>query len=199
MDSSNTSFKKAIAPTPAKQDGGEANVKQLISKATAEHIFGTEIRPAELEDLNKCLATFEINTPQRKRHFMAQIAHESGGLRWLKELASGDDYEWRDDLGNNQAGDGRKYKGSGSLQLTGRANYQALSDFLKDPRVMEGCDYVAENLAFTSAGFWWRNNNMNALCDRPYVTVEMITRRLNGGINGLDDRIHYYQKACEVI
>lgn len=170
----------------------------MISKATAEHIFGTEIKPVELADLNKCLATFEINTPQRQRHFMSQISHESGGLRWLKELATGDDYEWRDDLGNNQAGDGRKYKGSGAIQLTGRANYQAFSDFIKDPRVMEGCNYVAEVYPFSSAGFWWRNNKMNALCDRPDVTVEMITRRVNGGINGLDDRIHYYKKACEL-
>jgi putative chitinase len=171
----------------------------MISKATAEHIFGTEIRENELEDLNRCLATFEINRPQRKRHFMAQIAHESGGLRWLKELATGDDYEGRTDLGNTQPGDGRKFKGSGAIQLTGRANYQGFSDYIKDPKVMEGCDYVADKYPFSSAGFWWNNNDMNALCDRASVTVRDVTLRVNGGTNGLDDRIQYYEKACEVI
>ncbi len=185
----------ALSPTPTTGDVDQ----EAISKATAEHIFGTAVKPAELEDLNRCLATFEITTPQRQRHFMAQIAHESGGLRWLKELASGDDYEWRDDLGNNQAGDGRKYKGAGAIQLTGRANYQAFSDFIKNPRVMEGCNYVAEVFPFSSAGFWWSNNNMNALCDRPDVTVEMVTRRVNGGTNGLSDRIKYYELAMEAI
>lgn len=130
---------------------------------------------------------------------MAQIAHESGGLRWLKELATGDDYEGREDLGNTQPGDGRKYKGSGAIQLTGRANYQAFSDFIKDPKVMEGCDYVAKVFPFSSAGFWWKNNDMNALCDRTDVTVRDVTLVVNGGTNGLEDRVHYYEKACQVI
>jgi putative chitinase len=133
------------------------------------------------------------------RHFMAQIAHESGGLKWLKELASGDSYEGRSDLGNIQKGDGRRFKGAGAIQLTGRLNYQAFSNHIKDCRVMEGCDYVAENYPMTSAGYWWFLNDMNALCDRPDVNVEMVTRRVNGGVNGLDDRIHYYEKACNVI
>lgn len=130
---------------------------------------------------------------------MAQIAHESGGLKWFKELASGDDYEWREDLGNNQPGDGKRFKGAGAIQLTGRANYQAFSNHIKDVRVMEGCNYVAVTYPFTSAGFWWHNNNMNALCDRDDVTVEDVTRRVNGGTNGLADRIQYYKKAYEVI
>lgn len=155
--------------------------------------------PDELKDLNHCLFEFKINTPQRMRHFMAQIAHESGGLKWLKELADGDDYEGRSDLGNTQPGDGRKFKGAGCIQLTGRANYQAFSAYIKDPRVMEGCDYVAEVFPFSSAGFWWNQNKMNTLCDRSDVTVEDVTRRVNGGTNGLSDRIHYYQKACDVI
>lgn len=155
--------------------------------------------PDELKDLNRCLAKFQINTPQRIRHFMAQIAHESGGLKWLKELASGDDYEGRKDLGNIYPGDGRKYKGAGAIQLTGRANYQALSAYLSDADVMKGVDYVADVYPFTSAGFWWHNNAMNSLCDRPDVTVEAVTLRVNGGTKGLADRIKYYSKACEVI
>jgi putative chitinase len=130
---------------------------------------------------------------------MAQVAHESGGLRWLKELATGDDYEWRTDLGNTQPGDGRKFKGSGAIQLTGRANYQAFANYIKDPKVMEGCDYVAEKYPFLSSGYWWIQNKMNELCDRSDVTVEMVTRRVNGGVNGLADRIKYYEKARKEI
>jgi putative chitinase len=133
------------------------------------------------------------------RHFMAQIAHESGGLKWLKELDSGEDYEGRTDLGNTQKGDGRRFKGAGAIQLTGRSNYQSFSNHIKDCRVMEGCDYVSETYPMTSAGYWWFLNNMNAVCDRPDVNVEMVTRRVNGGTNGLDDRIYYYEKACNVI
>lgn len=192
--------KKSIVPTPTPQGGDvDAEAIALISKTVAEYVFGTEIKPAELNDLNKCFAVFEINTPQRKRHFLSQIAHESGGLRWFKELASGNDYEGRKDLGNIRKGDGPRYKGAGAIQLTGRANYQAFSDFIKDPRVMEGCNYVAEVYPFTSAGFFWHSNHLNRICDRDDVTVERITRIVNGGINGLGDRIKYYELAKDVI
>jgi putative chitinase len=171
----------------------------LVSKSQAEHVFQNPIYPDELLDLNHCLGRFEIDRSSRRiRHFMAQIAHESGGLRWLKELASGDDYEFRSDLGNNQPGDGRRYKGAGVIQLTGRANYQAFADFMDDPRVMDGCDYVARVYPFEAGGFWWHNNDMNALCDRG-ATVREVSRRVNGGYNGLEDREHRYALACEVI
>lgn len=172
--------------------------KELITKAQAEAIFGNKIFDNELNDLNICCRIFHINTPLRLRHFMAQIAHESGGLKWLKELASGDDYEWRQDLGNIHAGDGRRFKGAGAIQLTGRYNYQKFATFIKDPRVMEGVEYVAEIFPFTSAGFWWQNNDMNRLCDRN-PTVREVTLRVNGGVNGLADREFYYARALKVI
>jgi len=177
---------------------GFVSAKQLISKQQAESLFGNPIYDNELNDLNACLNRYEINTPPRMRHFLSQIAHESGGLQWLKELADGSDYEGRDDLGNVNPGDGPKYKGAGAIQLTGRANYQALSNEIKDPRVMEGCDYVATTYPFTSAGFWWHNNDMNALCDGG-ASVEDVTLRVNGGYNGLDDRKYYYDKAVQII
>jgi len=83
-------------------------------------------------------------------------------------------------------------------QLTGRYNYQAFSDFIHDPNVMNGVDYVSTTYPFSSAGFWWHNNEMNALCDRG-ASVEAVTTRVNGGTNGLADREAYYQKACQVI
>lgn len=186
----------SAATAPA---GAEATAeKQIISKATATHIFGTEIQPDELADLNACMKLFDITTPQRQRHFLSQIAHESGGLKWLKELASGDDYEGQTELGNTQPGDGRRFKGSGAIQLTGRANYQAFADNIKDQLVMQGCDYVAEKYPFTSAGWFWYKMKINERVDKG-ANVKDITRIVNGGENELSDRIEYYKKACEVI
>jgi len=174
---------------------------QLVSKEELAFIWGcstTLIQDTEIVELNKCLKTFEITTPFRIRHFLAQISHESGGGKYKEELASGADYEGRDDLGNIQPGDGKKFKGAGYIQLTGRANYQAFANYIKDPEVMTGVSYVASRYPFTSAGFWWHNNSMNALCDTN-PTVEQVTLRVNGGYNGLDDRKMYYKKCCNVI
>lgn len=172
--------------------------KQLITMQQATAIFGRSPLEKQFLDLNVCLNRFEINTNVRLRHFLAQIAHESGGLRWLQELATGDDYEWRKDLGNVKPGDGRKYKGAGVIQLTGRANYQAFADYMNDQKIMQGSEFVAAEYPFTSAGFWWRNNGMNALADSG-ANVEAVTLKVNGGRNGLSDRIAYYQKSTQVI
>jgi putative chitinase len=169
-----------------------------LTKAQAEAIYGRFIQVQQLKDLNDCLDRFQINTPNRMCHFLSQTAHESGGLQWLQELASGGDYEDRTDLGNTQPGDGPKYKGAGVIQLTGRCNYQAFSDFIHDPNVMNGVGYVSTTYPFSSAGFWWHNNEMNDLCDRG-ASVEQVTERVNGGFNGLADREAYYQQACQVI
>jgi predicted chitinase len=171
-----------------------------IAKHQAASIFGNTIRDRELKDLNSCLERFEINTPARIRHFMSQIAHESGGLKWMKELASGAAYEGRRDLGNTQPDDGKRYKGAGCLQLTGRANYQALANYIQDARVMEGCDYVAQTYPFTSGGFWWHNNKINTLVDSG-ASCREISAKVNGRdpAKGLAERERYYAKACQVI
>ncbi|QIN97113.1 endolysin [Synechococcus phage S-H34] len=174
---------------------------ELVSKADLAYIWNCAeslIKDSEVVEMNKCLHTFGITKTQSIRHFMSQTAHESGGGRYMKELASGEAYEFRADLGNDQPGDGPKYKGAGYIQMTGKANYRAFSEFIKDPRVMEGVDYASKTYPFTSAGFWWRNNNMNQLCESG-GSVEQVTKRVNGGYNGLEDRRYYYQRACKVI
>lgn len=174
---------------------------QLVSKEQLALIWGCStklIQDTEIVELNKCLNTFEITTPVRIRHFLAQISHESGGGRYKMELASGYAYEGRDDLGNTQFGDGPKYKGAGYIQLTGRANYQAFANYIKDPGVMSGAAHVAIMYPFTSAGFWWHSNAMNTLCDTN-PTVDQVTLRVNGGYNGLDDRKIYYSRCCDVL
>jgi len=168
-----------------------------ISASQMKTLGWGSVSSSVLNDLNSCCQRFSINTPARLRHFLSQCSHESGCGRYTKELASGDAYEWRKDLGNTQAGDGRKFKGGGFIQLTGRANYQAFANFIGDQGVMSGVDYVATNYPWTSAGFWWNRNSMNNLCDQG-ASVDQITRRVNGGYNGLEDRRMYYNRACNI-
>lgn len=171
---------------------------ELITEVQADEIFGRTPTSEQMKDLNACLVRFQINTPVRMRHFLSQCAHESGGLKYVKEIASGEAYNGRKDLGNTHPGDGPKYKGAGVIQLTGRNNYQAFAKFLPDPKVMEGVDYVSVTYPFTSAGFWWQDNKMNALCDKN-PTVEQVTKRVNPGLKGLADREMYYARALKVI
>jgi predicted chitinase len=151
-----------------------------------------------LEDLNSCLEKFEINTPTRLRHFVSQCAHESGCGYYMVEEANGSAYEYRSDLGNTETGDGTKFKGGGYIQITGRANYQSFSDYIGDSEIMvEGAVYVGEKYPWSSAGYWWHKNNMNALCDNGADCLT-VTKRVNGGTNGLASRLEYYNKCCEI-
>ena len=184
-------------PTPTRPP----TPKQYVSKESLAYIWQCApslILDSEVTELNRCLEEFAITTPQRIRHFLSQTAHESGGGRWKKELASGWDYEGRKNLGNTQPGDGPRFKGAGYIQLTGRANYQDFANFTKDPQVMQGANYVADKYPFSSAGFRWFNSGMNALCDKN-PTVEQVTRRVNGGYNGLEDRRMYFNRSLNVI
>ena len=172
-----------------------------VTKEQLAAIWGCKvdlIHDYEIDEMNACLRKYNITTPQRIRHFLSQTAHESGGGRYKKELSDGSYLEFRDDLGNDEVGDGSKYKGAGYLQTTGKFNYLRLSNYLDDPRVMEGVDYVAENYPFTAAGFWWMDNEMNELIDAG-ADVEAVTRRVNGGTNGLADRQQYYEICLGVL
>lgn len=178
----------------------DSNLIELVNKEQTEQIFGAAVNDSDLTDLNKCLRLFNITGKEDIRMFLAQCAHESGGLQFFSELATGDDYEWREDLGNTQEGDGRTYKGAGVIQLTGRANYQALADYLGDQEIMTGVDYVATKYPFTSAGYWWFSNGLSDYIAEG-ATIEQVSTRVNGGdpANGLDERIAYYEKAMQAI
>lgn len=156
------------------------------------------IQDTEIDELNECLNRFDITTTLRIRHFLSQTGHESGGGKWKVELSDGWYLEGRTDIGNTEPGDGPRYKGAGYLQLTGRYNYQAFADFIPDQGVMEGCQYVADNYPFTSAGHWWMRNQMNDLCDTD-PSVDQVTLKVNGGYNGLADRKDYYGRATTYI
>lgn len=150
-----------------------------------------------LEPLNLAMQEFGIDTVPRIRMFLAQIGHESGELRYTQELATGEAYEHRTSLGNYETGDGRKYKGRGLIQLTGRRNYALCAlaldlPLLENPELLETVD-----IACRSAGWFWYNNNLNALAD--LGKFDEITRRINGGYNGKKDRDRLYALACKVI
>ena len=128
-------------------------------------------------------------TPLERAHFLAQTNHESGNFIYKEEIASGKAYEGRKDLGNTQAGDGVRYKGRGYIQLTGRANYNkygpvAGADFVGNPTA------VATKYYADTACLFWKSNRLGAKCvDSSITTIKVVTKRINGGYNGLDDRI----------
>lgn len=159
-------------------------------------------RAAEwLPSITDAMAEYQINTTARQAAFLAQIGHESGGLHWLVEIWGPTDaqkrYEGRKDLGNVQIGDGFKFRGRGLLQTTGRDNYKRTSDAL-------GVDFIAkpELLALPphaarSAGWYWQTHRLNELADAG--DFRLITRRINGGYNGYDERLKLYERAKEVL
>jgi putative chitinase len=146
-----------------------------------------------LRPLNDAMLEFEITGATREAAFLAQIAHESGEMRYVREIASGAAYEGREDLGNTQPGDGERFRGRGLIQITGRANYDQCGDalgldLLKHPELLE-----EPVNACRSAAWFWKSKGLNELADAG--DFRRITRRINGGYNGLDERLAYYDRA----
>lgn len=151
-------------------------------------------RAADLEDLAgplfEAMSHFGIASPLEQAHFLSQVGHETGELQWREELASGDAYDTRTDLGNTRArdGDGRLYKGRGGLMLTGRANYEDYDDaigaggwILRQPKKL------TEPLHFANSAAWyWHARGLGKLARQD--NLKAVTRRINGGYNGLSDR-----------
>jgi putative chitinase len=198
------------------------SLKNLQSKigVTADGAFG----PGTL----KAAMTYYKMTPERAAHFFAQTAHETGGFKAFSENLnySADGLQkifgkyfpglleeqyarnpekianrvYADRMGNGAeaSGDGWKYRGRGALQLTGKSNYKAFSDYLKNPLIMEQPDLVAGEMAFESAMFFFDKNKLWDICDKGVTkeTILALTKRINGGTHGLADReektIKYY-------
>lgn len=144
----------------------------------------------------------QINTRLRIAAFLAQIGHESGSLYYVKELGGSSyfaKYDGRKDLGNTEPGDGARFAGRGLIQVTGRNNYGRASKalfgddrLLKNPELLEQPEWAAK-----SAVWYWTTRNLNALADGGQITD--ITRAINGGINGLEDRKARYHYALKVL
>ena len=144
-----------------------------------------------------------IEQPHRLAQFLAQVMHESGSFRSDREIASGEAYEGRKDLGNTKAGDGVRFKGRASIQITGRSNYRQFRDWCRkcgmDPPDFEKQpDAVLTDPWEGLAPIWyWESRNLNRFADQG--DIEMLTRKINGGVNGLADRIRLYERAALAI
>lgn len=173
---------------------------------------------AFLAPLNAAMLEFGITTPERQASFLSQVGHESGQIVYVRELwgptpsqlryerdftatwpprARADRNQLPFDLGNSQAGDGSRFRGRGLIQVTGRTNYAACGkalglDLLAKPELLE----QAVN-ACRSAGWFWQTKGLNALADAG--DQERVTRRVNGGVNGLAERLALYQVARKVL
>ena len=147
--------------------------------------------------LNRYMEEFDINTPLRVAHYLAQIAHESGELRYTEELASGQKYEGRKDLGNIVQGDGVRFKGRGLIQITGRYNYQKYADFCGFD-VVENPSLLSKPLGAVRSSCWyWKITGLNELADTDNILT--ITKRINGGVNGLEQRKKYLLRAKKTV
>lgn len=147
--------------------------------------------------LNIHMPKYEVNTHLRVCHFLAQAAHEAASFRTLEEYASGAAYEGREDLGNVRKGDGVRFKGRGIFQLTGRSNYRNIGkligmDLENNPELAE-----SPEVSVLTALEYWKSRNLNTLADRD--DVRAITKKINGGFNGFEDRKKYLARAKQVI
>lgn len=181
-----------LAPLPLTS----AQLQQLFPNArTQAGVF--------ISALNTAMTHRNINTPKRIAAFLAQVGHESGQLQYVRELGS-DQYLSKYDTGSLAArlgntpqadGDGQKYRGRGLIQITGRDNYRTCSlglfgddRLLFIPELLEKPQWAAE-----SAAWFWEQKGLNELADRDQFNS--ITRRINGGLNGLEDRLQLWVRA----
>ncbi|QVI72244.1 glycoside hydrolase family 19 protein [Pseudomonas syringae] len=155
--------------------------------------------------LNVAMNKYAIVTKLRIAAFLAQVGHESGQLRYVRELGNDAYLEKYDTgrlaerLGNTPEddGDGQLYRGRGLIQITGRANYaecgEALGlDLLQRPELLERPEHAA-----MSAAWFWHRAGLNNFADRSdFLTI---TKRINGGTNGLADRQALYERALKIL
>jgi len=185
---------------------------EQIAKATGSSLENAEkFRPY----LNKYMNKYEINTPSRVLGFLSQIAVESAHLKRTEEYASGEQYEGREDLGNIYPGDGKKFKGRGLIQLSGRSNYEDMSkkvgkDLVNNPELV-----LEPDLATEVSTIFWHDRvrsglNLNQWADQfnlkepidstnNWKVHENITRAINGGTNGINERASSFQRGLEIV
>jgi putative chitinase len=175
-------------------------------------------RAEYLPFIQQAMQEFEITTYLREAAFLAQLAHESGELKYMEEIASGAAYEGRTDLGNTHQGDGKRYKGRGPIQLTGRTNYRVYGgklglDLENNPTIA-----ATKEVGFRIAGLFWKDHGLNELADKgnqivnvtrtrkngtkfveQHPAFDAITFKINGGFTHRLERIKYYERAKNVL
>ena len=167
----------------------------------ARAMGGTADYHALVDPMNQAMIAANITTPRRAAMWCAQIGHESVGLRYMEEIASGHAYNGRADLGNVHPGDGPRYKGRGPIQLTGRNNYRAFTRWARAAGHTD-IDFEAEphrlsepRWGFLAATYYWTVSRpqINAMADAGDLVG--VTRAINGGTNGIEDRRARYQRC----
>ena len=201
---------------------------KLTKQQLAEMIPGNQYLDHWLEALNEILPEYEINTAKRVAAFVAQCAHESGGFKFLKEnlnykaesllkvfpkyfktLDEANKYAKQPEKiankiygnrmgnGDEASGDGFRYCGRGLIQLTGKDNYTWFAASLEIP-VEEAAEYLQTfEGAVQSACWFWETNNLNQWADKGDIIT--LTKKINGGTIGLEDRIKHYNHALHVL
>jgi predicted chitinase len=159
-----------------------------------------------LPQVREALEQSQCYTPRRAAQWIAQIGHESAGLLYMEEIADGWAYEGRADLGNTEPGDGPRFKGHGPIQITGRFNHAAVSEWAFERGLVPSATYFLEfpgelggdRYGFLGAVWYWTvaRPGINAMADSE--DLEGVTRAINGGLNGLEDRRSRYWRALEV-
>lgn len=171
---------------------------QILGKTS----LGVEFINKKTASLNEVFEKYSINTPLRICHYLAQILHETGGFFYKEEIWGNTKaqlgYDTRSDLGNTPEldGDGKRYKGRGDLQITGRTNYKAISkalcvDFLLKPELL-----ITEPYCSLCGGWFWDSKGLNKFADTDNLNA--ITRRVNGGQTGIEDRRKWLIKCKSV-
>jgi predicted chitinase len=208
----------APAPPPPPPRPAGPDPVDVLMRAMAPTVVGRDRLAALLPAVSQCLHECDCKTRIRIAMWCSQIGHESAGLRYMEEIASGAAYEWRRDLGNTQPGDGVRFKGRGPIQVTGRDNYTELSQWAHSKGLVPSPTFFVDQpaqLASDRYGFigvtwyWTTQRPMNALTDardaatwkagnRTYLGFEAPTAAINGGINGIDDRRNRYNTAMRL-
>jgi predicted chitinase len=189
------------------------HTQQFVTTEQLLQIAGTNQFKDRIEKftdgVNATLEKYNINNKLRIAHFLSQTMHESGGFRWLREIWGPTEaqktyelpFKKAKELSNIQPGDGFKYRGRGLIQLTGRGNYQKFThevgkdfgvDFVEHPELLEQSPY-----AVLAAGWYWSSRNINAAADQD--DFARVTKLVNGGTNGIEDRRKYLQRAKTVL
>ena len=193
-----------ITNKPNEQRDKLNTMNQPAIKAITSSSAEPEVVNNIVNDPKGVLASYGINTPERKRHFLAQMSHESAGFRGMTEMRSDASAERKYGmntrvgkvLGNTEPGDGAKFKGRGYIQLTGRYNYKKYGDKIGVDLVNNPELAADPDVALKIAAAYWDSKGLNKLADED--NIRAITKRINGGYNGLKDRIYRYNKLEEL-
>jgi predicted chitinase len=199
----------------------------LIKKNLLRGLGVTEARADKyLNDLNNTLPKYELDTALRVAHLLAQVLHESARMKYVRENlnysaqallkvfakyftpAQAHNYARKPEMigsrvyagrmgnGSETSGDGYRYRGRGLIQLTGKTNYRRFSQWISDDVVAQP-DLVATKYAVHSAVYYWVSNDLNAVADND--EIKQVTKIVNGGYNGLEDRIALLDKAKRLL